>query len=122
MINVIKDIDNINSLEKYCNENILNLEEKRIIYNKYYDWFKSNKYDTKELVVSLARITKLIDCNIDNILSKKYIPISLKNCIYEEALKINPNYVDFFYTNFLNLDNNFYELLFKYRYEIKTIT
>ena len=70
MINVIKDIDNINSLEKYCNENILNLEEKRIIYNKYYDWFKSNKYDTKELVVSLARITKLIDCNIDNILSK----------------------------------------------------
>ena len=30
--------------------------------------------------------------------------------------------MDFFYTNFLNLDNSFYELLFKYRYEIKTIT
>ena len=119
---MIEEIDNIVSLEKFCHENVLNIEEKRIIYNKYYNWFKNDIYNTKELVISFARITKIINCTIDDILSKNYIPRSLIDCLYEEALDINPNYVDFFYTKFLKLDTNFYELLFRYNYKIRTLT
>lgn len=122
MIIMLEKINNLHDLEVYCNDNILVKEEKRLVYNKYYKWFKDNNYDTKDLVISLAYVTKIIKCSIDDILDKKYIPKPLNECIFEEALDINPNYVDFFNTKFLNLSESFYQLLFNYNYRINTLT
>lgn len=114
----INDIDNLYDLIIYTYHNSCNNKDKNIIYDKLCTWFKNNKYDIDELVYSLARITKNINCTIQDISCKKYIPSNLNTCIIEEALEINPNYVDFFNTMFIKLDDSFYELLYKYNYKI----
>ena len=120
-MNNLENIDNLYDLELYCTNNTFVKEEKVLIYNKYYNWFKNNIYNTKELVMSLARITKDINCTIDDVIIKNYIPKSLSECLYKEALKINPNYIDFFYTSFIKFNTDFYELLYRNNYKICTI-